>query len=1058
MTDSATATTAALVQSVHSQVYAPRNILLATAWVNLHTSEGRTIRVRALLDQGSTFSFISESLCQALRTRRQRTHLPIRCFGDKFTGAAHSRVPITLSACTTPGPTFPLMAYVFQKITAYAASQIKPVDFWPHLRGLVLADPDPSSRHTIHLLIGADLYGSLLRNDIRQGPLGTPTAQLTVFGWVLSGPAGTLPSPSPSSSAQVNTCAATEDLQSLLQQFWSDENVPSTTPSLTDEEQLCEQHFSSSHTRTSQGRYVVRLPFKTAPPPSIGTSYLIALKLYNKLEQRLSRNAELSQAYHAFLQEYQTLGHMERVPETVPSPQLAAYIPHHAVTREESTTSKLQVVFNASCRTSNGTTLNEHLLAGPKLQQDLPAIMLRWRQFRFVYTADVAKMYRQILVHPGDVDYQRILWSPPGACGVQHFRLLTVTYGTTCAPYLALRVLQQLATDDGHLFPKAVPIVRESIYVDDALFGADDKKQFLELREQLVALLQRGQFTLRKWTANSCDLLSDIPPDARAISDLTFSTDNSLKVLGLSWVPLEDAFKFNVTCPSAAVSTKRSVLSCIAKLFDPLGWAAPVVIAAKVLMQELWLANVRWDEPLPDALRNRWINYYSDLPNLKRVRIPRWTRVHHTNLNLELHGFADASSRAYAAVVYLRVANPDGASHLSLLASKTKVAPLNTVSIPRLELNAVVLLSRLLSWVQDSLHLTHVPVHGWTDSSVTLAWVTQHPSKWRTYVANRVSAVQTRCLSARWGHVPSADNPADCASRGLSASELVHFDLWWRGPAWLARSSEFWPQPHELSRTTLNAALTEIRGTASHHVSSNPEWDLPERFSSWTTLTRVTAYVRRFARRARGGVAPDPRATLSVSELRDAETFWLGFAQRACLAAEWKALHEQRPLSRSSCLRKLNPFVGNDKLIRLGGRLENAPLSYDERHPIILPDHRVARLLIDRAHKATLHGGIQLTLRLLRQRFWILSARSLVKGHIHQCITCTRHRAQISEQQMGNLPASRVTPSAPFTSTGVDYAGPFNLLASVARGQRITKHYVAVFICLATKVILLECR
>ncbi|XP_011708366.1 PREDICTED: uncharacterized protein LOC105463048 [Wasmannia auropunctata] len=584
-----TASTAhALVQAVPPQLYAPRQILLATAWVNVHTCEGRTVRARALLDQGSTFSFISESLCQTLRTRRQRTHLQIRCFGDKYTGAARSCVPLSLSSCVTPGSTFPLLAYVYQKITAYAASQTQPVDSWPHLRGLALADSDPSSRDPIHLLIGADLYGSLLQNDIRQGPPGTPTAQSTVFGWVLSGPAGT--SPSPSSSAQVNTCAAIEDLNSLVQRFWSDEDVPSSSPPLTDDEQKCEEHFASSYTRTPQGRYVVRLPFREAPPLSIGASFPIARKLYARLEQRLLRDTALAQAYHDFLREYHTLGHMERVSEIVPPPHRAAYIPHHAVTREESSTTKLRVVFNASCRTSSGTTLNEHLLIGPKLQQDLAAIMLRWRQFQFVYTADVAKMYRQILVHPDDVDYQRILWRPPGASDLQHYRLLTVTYGTACAPYLALKVLQQLATDDGHLFPKAVPIVRDSIYVDDALFGADEITQLVELREQLVSLLKRGQFTLRKWTANTRELLNDLPPDQKAISDLHFCKDDSLKVLGLSWLPREDAFQFKVSCYNA-IATKRSVLAFTAKLYDPHGWAAPAIIPAKILMQELWLAS-----------------------------------------------------------------------------------------------------------------------------------------------------------------------------------------------------------------------------------------------------------------------------------------------------------------------------------------------------------------------------------------------------------------------------------------------------------------------------------
>lgn len=152
----------------------------------------------------------------------------------------------------------------------------------------------------------------------------------------------------------------------------------------------------------------------------------------------------------------------------------------------------------------------------------------------------------------------------------------------------------------------------------------------------------------------------------------------------------------------------------------------------------------------------------------------------------------------------------------------------------------------------------------------------------------------------------------------------------------------------------------------------------------------------------------------------------------------------------------LHPFLGKENLIRLGGRIKNSALSYNERHPVILPRHRITELLIDQAHKAALHGGTQLTLRILRQNYWIISARIAVKAFIHKCVRCVRERACTALRLMGNLPRPRVTPSAPFTHTGVDYAGPMNILASVGRGQRTKKYYVVVFICLATKAIHLE--
>ncbi|XP_018374451.1 PREDICTED: uncharacterized protein LOC108768504 [Trachymyrmex cornetzi] len=201
----------------------PSNVLLATAWVDVHTTEGRSFKVRALLDQGSTFSFISQSFCQTLRTKRQRSNLQVACFGAKFTGVARSRVVLTLKPCSSAEPGFPLHAYVFQNITSYAASRTQPVESWPHLQGISFADPDPSSRHRIHLLIGADLYGSLLKNGLRQGSIGTPTAQLTALGWIISGPTGR----GRIESENICVChnVSTHDTNSLLRQFWEDEEV-----------------------------------------------------------------------------------------------------------------------------------------------------------------------------------------------------------------------------------------------------------------------------------------------------------------------------------------------------------------------------------------------------------------------------------------------------------------------------------------------------------------------------------------------------------------------------------------------------------------------------------------------------------------------------------------------------------------------------------------------------------------------------------------------------------------------------------------------------------------
>lgn len=410
-----------------------------------------------------------------------------------------------------------------------------------------------------------------------------------------------------------------------------------------------------------------------------------------------------------------------------------------------------------------------------------------------------------------------------------------------------MRVLKQLAIDEGHAFPRAAAVLENSFYVDDTLFGVDDLDVLRDTRKQLIDLLNRGRFQLRQWATNSPELLEDIPVKQHGLIDHLIKKDDSLKVLGLSWLPTDDSFRFVINFEKPKSMSKRSILSFVAKLYDPLGWAAPVVITAKILLQELWLCKGDWDDPVPSDLNKRWLAYYSDLPSLREVRIPRWTGRHTRNASCEIHGFADASNRAYAAVVYLRVLHSLDRVQISLLAAKTKVAPLKTVSIPRLELCAVVLLCRLLKWTMSSLDLSSVPLYGWTDSTITLAWLKQHPSTWNIYVANRVAEISLP--SIRWSHISSKLNPADCASRGVSATELASHELWWSGPSWLKKASASWPN-HD-NAPTLDSPpdsqmLAEARRPTVHHVEPIPEWELPYAYSNWSKLVRVTAYVRRF--------------------------------------------------------------------------------------------------------------------------------------------------------------------------------------------------------------------
>ncbi|XP_076546674.1 uncharacterized protein LOC143305757 [Osmia lignaria lignaria] len=345
------------------------------------------------------------------------------------------------------------------------------------------------------------------------------------------------------SSVNIHHISLLEALDQNLKRFWELEDLPGKVM-LTPEEQKCESHFRETHTRTPEGRYVVRLPFKTDPPIELGESRLGALRSLRSQENRLHQNQTTYQEYCNFLSEYESLGHMREINQAhITSNNPTYYIPHHAVFRSTSATTRLRVVFNASRRTSNGKSLNDHLLSGPKLQKDLAAILGRWRQFQYVYTTDIAKMYRQILIDSRDRDFQRILWRNDQTDPVKEYQLLTVTYGTTSAPYLALRFLQQLNQDAGFNYPDASYVLNNQAYVDDFLFGGDSIQSLRHIRNQTIELLKRGGFSLRKWASNDSTLLSDIDPTDHGLAlSKSLNATETVSVLGLIWNPALDSF------------------------------------------------------------------------------------------------------------------------------------------------------------------------------------------------------------------------------------------------------------------------------------------------------------------------------------------------------------------------------------------------------------------------------------------------------------------------------------------------------------------------------------
>lgn len=436
-----------------------------------------------------------------------------------------------------------------------------------------MADPDFNLPGPIHLILGADVYGEIISPGLIKDDPALPIAQNKIFGWVLSEPVSVREK---ATTTYGFTCSVDQELQDCLLRFWNQEEVPDTKDRiLNEEEKECEQHYATTHSRDNSGRYIVRLSVR-ANLMDLGDSKAAAFCCLERLSKRLASDPLYKQRYDDFLQEYSQLGHMIPVVSSSKPQYPIYYLPHHGVLREQSATTKLRVVFNASTCSSSGLSLNDVLLTGPKLQTDVADVLLWIRTHRIIFSTDIVKMFRQISVHPADRDLQRILWFDSSKRTVS-YQLTTMTYGLNCAPFLALRTLDQLILDEGQRFPAAIIPLTKGRYVDDIIGGSDSVEEAKEIKRQLTLLCAAGSFPLQKWKSNCSELAPPVSNEEEPTSAVEF--DSSLnKILGLTWRSEADSFHFSINLPSVTKFTKRSILSDIARCFDPLGLISPVLI------------------------------------------------------------------------------------------------------------------------------------------------------------------------------------------------------------------------------------------------------------------------------------------------------------------------------------------------------------------------------------------------------------------------------------------------------------------------------------------------
>ena len=492
------------------------------------------------------------------------------------------------------------------------------------------------------------------------------------------------------------------------------------------------------------------------------------------------------------------------------------------------------------------------------------------------------------------------------------------------------------------------------------------------------------------------------------------------------------------------------ILSLISRVFDPLGFLCPFVITLKCIFQNVWRLCLDWNEIVPEEVRDKVVTWMDGLRLLREWKIPRQyfsEGALKEATHCQLHAFGDASARAYGACVYMRVLFPGHSWCSSLVYAKGKVAPLKEVTLPRLELMAALLCARLLSFVREALHLPESTVcYCWTDSTVVLHWILRGPKHGQTFVDNRIREILQVTDASVWRHCSGVVNPADCISRGVSAESLQNCTQWLKGPDFLSNDDMFFE--------SFTCRVQGIKENVSMAVDARVEVAEPlfpvERWGGYLKAIRVVAWVLRFCFRPKLVQSSHDLQELTFDELQKAKMVLIQETQKHFFSAELKNISEGKDVPKSSRISQLNPFIGDDKLLRMGSRLQMAKLSYTAKYPIILPKCHLSVLIARHFHVSLKHAGVNSMLVRLRDEFWIIGARQMCKRVKACCVRCRRMDAPAITQPMAPLPRFRVCEAPVFSSVGIDHAGPLFCNDS---GKKL---YMLLFTCSTVRAVHIE--
>ncbi|XP_055585092.1 uncharacterized protein LOC129737945 [Uranotaenia lowii] len=932
------------------------------------------------------------------------------------------------------------------------------------------------------ILIGLDNFKAAVPVNRREGQAHEPVALKSRIGWTIcgnvSGSSKCSQELKVSPSLHIAECPENKNepiLHDLVKGFFAVERLGiSATPVAQSGNDRRAVDILNRTTRLREdGHYETGLLWRYEKfnfPPSRG----MAERRNQCLQRKLSKDPELRLKVNKQIQDYLAKGYAHKASDqelNESDPYRTWYLPISVVTNPKKP-GKLRIVWDAAAKSGN-VCLNDMLLKGPDMLTALPTVLYRFRQRQVCVTGDIREMYHQVKIRREDQQAQRFLWSEEPNSLPEVYVMDVATFGATCSPCSAQHVKNSNAKRWEEQYPDAVEAIIEGHYVDDYADSRDTLEEVVELTQTVRMIHSSAGMELRNFLSNSSQVLSQLGQEC--VTEPKQFSDNTVyqseRVLGMTWYPDSDQFGYRVLLrddlqqliAGKVVLSKRMILKFVMSLFDPLGLLAHFLIQAKVLIQALWRNSVGWDDPVPPEIESLWTRWLDVFREMDVVRIPRCYFPNYAKdsyQTLQMHVFVDAGENAYSAVAYFRIVDC-GQPRCVLVSSKARVAPLKPLSMPRLELEAAVIGSRLSKSIAQGHSIPIKQKFFWSDSSTVLSWIKSDAMKYRPYVAFRVGEIQELTNVDEWRWVPTKENVADEATKWGKGPCLKSDSRWFIGPEFLYLAEAEWPQkvvkPVEI--------VEELRPVHAHREVEDQLYDLGK-FSKWERLLRTVSFMFSWRNHVRKTGQVEKSTTvgeLSQIDFQCAERALWRLAQSEAYPDEIIILKKLKSdpknlsckLGKTSPLRKLSPFVDETGIVRMQSRTEYSPFAaFDAKYPIILPKgHRVTELLVDWYHRKYAHSYGETVVNELRQKFYISELRAVVRRVAKGCCWCKVYKAKQEAPRMAPLPEERVTPGGrPFSIVGIDYFGPY----SIKIGRSNVKRWVALFTCLVVRAVHLE--